>query len=163
MLFVFLFFSFVFFFYFLFMFVLFFFFFFFFQAEDGIRDLTVTGVQTCALPIYTRAPARPTRRRATTPRLRRTPRLAAAALVRRRSGREPAARFRRGPSWCRWSGARRRSRGRRRFGCDGCRQSRRSSDRSRPSRCRAGAPRPRHAWRLPPSDRGAARRDAGSR
>src|SRR2546430_902432 len=27
------------------------FFFFFFQAEDGIRDLTVTGVQTCALPI----------------------------------------------------------------------------------------------------------------
>src|SRR2546421_4330185 len=29
--------------------------FFFFQAEDGIRDLIVTGVQTCALPIY--APA----------------------------------------------------------------------------------------------------------
>src|SRR6266853_4787366 len=28
-----------------------FYFFFFFQAEDGIRDLTVTGVQTCALPI----------------------------------------------------------------------------------------------------------------
>src|SRR6266478_6778658 len=27
-------------------------FFFFFQAEDVIRDLTVTGVQTCALPIY---------------------------------------------------------------------------------------------------------------
>jgi len=27
-------------------------FFFFFQAEDGIRDGTVTGVQTCALPIY---------------------------------------------------------------------------------------------------------------
>src|SRR2546427_12663478 len=27
--------------------------FFFFQAEDGIRDLTVTGVQTCALPIST--------------------------------------------------------------------------------------------------------------
>src|SRR2546421_9074262 len=26
-------------------------FFFFFQAEDGIRDLIVTGVQTCALPI----------------------------------------------------------------------------------------------------------------
>ena len=25
---------------------------FFFQAEDGIRDWTVTGVQTCALPIY---------------------------------------------------------------------------------------------------------------
>src|SRR5438105_11256123 len=28
-----------------------FFFFFFFQAEDGIRDPLVTGVQTCALPI----------------------------------------------------------------------------------------------------------------
>src|SRR5256886_5568793 len=28
--------------------------FFFFQAEDGIRDLTVTGVQTCALPIFSR-------------------------------------------------------------------------------------------------------------
>src|SRR5207245_8016214 len=27
-------------------------FFFFFQAEDGIRDATVTGVQTCALPIF---------------------------------------------------------------------------------------------------------------
>src|SRR5260221_10238090 len=32
-----------------------FFFFFFFQAEDGIRDHCVTGVQTCALPIYYRA------------------------------------------------------------------------------------------------------------
>src|SRR2546430_7908448 len=30
--------------------------FFFFQAEDGIRDLTVTGVQTCALPILVPAP-----------------------------------------------------------------------------------------------------------
>src|SRR5699024_11310655 len=29
-------------------------FFFFFQAEDGIRDRNVTGVQTCALPIYLR-------------------------------------------------------------------------------------------------------------
>src|SRR3712207_7973507 len=28
-------------------------FFFFFQAEDGIRDIGVTGVQTCALPILT--------------------------------------------------------------------------------------------------------------
>src|SRR5690606_39959893 len=26
---------------------------FFFQAEDGIRDFHVTGVQTCALPIFT--------------------------------------------------------------------------------------------------------------
>ena len=32
--------------------LLLFFFFFFFQAEDGIRDVAVTGVQTCALPIY---------------------------------------------------------------------------------------------------------------
>src|ERR1022692_3563123 len=31
-----------------------FYFFFFFQAEDGIRDYKVTGVQTCALPIYDR-------------------------------------------------------------------------------------------------------------
>src|SRR5712691_3985419 len=31
--------------------------FFFFQAEDGIRDLTVTGVQTCALPICGRPDA----------------------------------------------------------------------------------------------------------
>src|SRR2546430_478327 len=36
--------------------------FFFFQAEDGIRDLTVTGVQTCALPIYI-DPATPCGRR----------------------------------------------------------------------------------------------------
>src|SRR2546425_4073485 len=32
-------------------------FFFFFQAEDGIRDKLVTGVQTCALPIYRRSTA----------------------------------------------------------------------------------------------------------
>src|SRR2546430_17545172 len=32
--------------------------FFFFQAEDGIRDLTVTGVQTCALPISVGAAAK---------------------------------------------------------------------------------------------------------
>src|SRR2546427_930950 len=39
------------------------FFFFFFQAEDGIRDLTVTGVQTCALPISQRMnPCRARRR-----------------------------------------------------------------------------------------------------
>src|SRR5690349_24363997 len=33
-------------------------FFFFFQAEDGIRDLYVTGVQTCALPICAHCPKR---------------------------------------------------------------------------------------------------------
>src|SRR5690349_22960994 len=32
--------------------------FFFFQAEDGIRDLYVTGVQTCALPIFTERPGK---------------------------------------------------------------------------------------------------------
>src|SRR5207302_6316656 len=32
--------------------VLFLYLFFFFQAEDGIRDFHVTGVQTCALPIW---------------------------------------------------------------------------------------------------------------
>src|SRR3989440_3714966 len=32
--------------------------FFFFQAEDGIRDLIVTGVQTCALPISRAGAAR---------------------------------------------------------------------------------------------------------
>src|SRR6266540_5436565 len=32
-----------------------FFIFFFFQAEDGIRDRDVTGVQTCALPILSRS------------------------------------------------------------------------------------------------------------
>ena len=32
--------------------------FFFFQAEDGIRDRLVTGVQTCALPILTRDSAK---------------------------------------------------------------------------------------------------------
>src|SRR5438046_8395239 len=31
-------------------------FFFFFQAEDGIRDWSVTGVQTCALPIFISPP-----------------------------------------------------------------------------------------------------------
>src|SRR3989449_3669187 len=34
-------------------------FFFFFQAEDGIRDVAVTGVQTCALPISLRPPGSP--------------------------------------------------------------------------------------------------------
>src|SRR6266446_1447607 len=32
---------------------------FFFQAEDGIRDYKVTGVQTCALPIYQHGDGRP--------------------------------------------------------------------------------------------------------
>src|SRR5215475_7050815 len=37
--------------------IILFFFFFFFQAEDGIRDFHVTGVQTCALPIWHLRPA----------------------------------------------------------------------------------------------------------
>src|SRR5688500_20266938 len=37
-------------------------FFFFFQAEDGIRDYKVTGVQTCALPICTHRRGRRRRR-----------------------------------------------------------------------------------------------------
>src|SRR5437667_7680069 len=37
-------------------------FFFFFQAEDGIRDRDVTGVQTCALPICSRSMPAPTPR-----------------------------------------------------------------------------------------------------
>src|SRR2546429_3760162 len=44
--------------------------FFFFQAEDGIRDVAVTGVQTCALPISLSLglrPARPAPRRAPAP------------------------------------------------------------------------------------------------
>src|SRR5207248_6984199 len=57
--------------------------FFFFQAEDGIRDRTVTGVQTCALPIWRatggRRPNRDTKpRRVTAPRLRRSRRRAPA-------------------------------------------------------------------------------------
>src|SRR5207249_5460702 len=36
-------------------------FYFFFQAEDGIRDRNVTGVQTCALPIWPHKPQLPAR------------------------------------------------------------------------------------------------------
>src|SRR5437762_4826296 len=44
-------------------------FFFFFQAEDGIRDTSVTGVQTCALPIWTHheSPTKGTRRGSLSP------------------------------------------------------------------------------------------------
>src|SRR5688572_31579443 len=41
---------------------------FFFQAEDGIRDLTVTGVQTCALPISLAPPSRNTAHTSVMPR-----------------------------------------------------------------------------------------------
>src|SRR2546430_7277720 len=46
--------------------------FFFFQAEDGIRDLTVTGVQTCALPICGWRCSPPVTATATSPRSPRT-------------------------------------------------------------------------------------------
>src|SRR5690606_40849525 len=45
---------------------------FFFQAEDGIRDFHVTGVQTCALPIWSATTSR-RGRRGTTGRTRWTP------------------------------------------------------------------------------------------
>src|SRR5256885_8799395 len=54
---------------------------FFFQAEDGIRDYKVTGVQTCALPIWTEVAAR---------------RAGGRRLVVRPLGRQPPVRHRRG-------------------------------------------------------------------
>src|SRR2546427_9825890 len=86
-------------------------FFFFFQAEDGIRDLTVTGVQTCALPIYRRGAerwARPGRAHLAFASRRRVARPAAPPGA-RRAGRE---RGRGGggggrpPRWCRGHGGR---------------------------------------------------------
>src|SRR3989454_6555817 len=61
-------------------------FFFFFQAEDGIRDYKVTGVQTCALPISPGGGAA-----GPAPRVARAPRLGAGAPVRAsyRSGHPP--------------------------------------------------------------------------
>src|SRR5690606_40076526 len=44
-----------------------FFVFFFFQAEDGIRDFHVTGVQTCALPICRRGSRAASARRSALP------------------------------------------------------------------------------------------------
>src|SRR5438552_5885902 len=70
-----------------------FFFFFFFQAEDGIRDDLVTGVQTCALPIYrgSRASASgPTRRTLPRRRTARGPRTWARPRPRRGSPRPRA-------------------------------------------------------------------------
>src|SRR5260370_17019421 len=66
-------------------------FFFFFQAEDGIRDSSVTGVQTCALPIFARrsSSVRPSRfsRRSNSP-----------AQSDDRSGSEPMSAAERSPS-----------------------------------------------------------------
>src|SRR2546427_7886395 len=89
-------------------------FFFFFQAEDGIRDLTVTGVQTCALPISaTRArsaavchrgsrlritPPPPPRSRARRDTARARARRAARAVPAPRTGASPAPRRRARPT-----------------------------------------------------------------
>src|SRR5207248_8340197 len=62
--------------------------FFFFQAEDGIRDRTVTGVQTCALPISS-APQTGTRAAPTTPAGRRRIRAAGPPRAGRDPGRGP--------------------------------------------------------------------------
>src|SRR5256885_3637913 len=63
---------------------------FFFQAEDGIRDYKVTGVQTCALPISSSTPmarsATPTSARATTGRPRVRSGHSSARPAARRSG-----------------------------------------------------------------------------
>src|SRR5204863_5086350 len=58
---------------------------FFFQAEDGIRDLYVTGVQTCALPISRSSARRTPRRRDVRP-ARRAPARIAEARRQPRSG-----------------------------------------------------------------------------
>src|SRR5215467_3423931 len=70
-------------------------FFFFFQAEDGIRDYKVTGVQTCALPIFRPEDERPLRdrdapRRACEQRVELAPRVGerASARLRGRATRE---------------------------------------------------------------------------
>src|SRR5205085_7443107 len=70
--------------------------FFFFQAEDGIRDLTVTGVQTCALPICRRVsggalPADCVERQGVLSDLREMHRARCRVLLNRRSSRPAAA------------------------------------------------------------------------
>src|SRR6266852_7989319 len=59
--------------------------FFFFQAEDGIRDATVTGVQTCALPISRSSASRcrkpPRSSRRSTPRSTPSPRCSSGSLA----------------------------------------------------------------------------------
>src|SRR5438046_9522599 len=54
------------------------FFFFFFQAEDGIRDWSVTGVQTCALPISRSSTRAAGSRSSTRPATKHSPRCARA-------------------------------------------------------------------------------------
>src|SRR5437764_2086842 len=74
---------------------------FFFQAEDGIRDTSVTGVQTCALPISSGRPAPAARRRSPLARddPRHRPAGKPAAVLRRlrNQGRRPDVAWTRGP------------------------------------------------------------------
>src|SRR5256886_10988462 len=74
--------------------------FFFFQAEDGIRDLTVTGVQTCALPIWahSRAARSVTRLRRTAARAEPTGETAMTTRSKPRAARSVAARTKRASS-----------------------------------------------------------------
>src|SRR5690606_40353360 len=60
----------------------------FFQAEDGIRDFHVTGVQTCALPIYGTAIPSPVLGRSANDRRSGQPAQRAARTARNRSGRQ---------------------------------------------------------------------------
>src|SRR5437773_4507986 len=70
------------------------FFFFFFQAEDGIRDRDVTGVQTCALPISAgRGPVKKKRRATTVNRVFATLRHFAGRSEERRVGKECRSRW----------------------------------------------------------------------
>src|SRR5215203_2494372 len=71
---------------------------FFFQAEDGIRDIGVTGVQTCALPIWADARVHHGGDRADSDRVRARARAAAASRRRRRLARV---------GWWRYAGERR--------------------------------------------------------
>src|SRR6266436_7814290 len=69
-------------------------FFFFFQAEDGIRDVAVTGVQTCALPISaSRHRAAGSRRRGSTCCASASPRASTSRTEERRVGKECRSRW----------------------------------------------------------------------
>src|SRR5207248_7384357 len=84
------------------------FFFFFFQAEDGIRDRTVTGVQTCALPIFLQAGLRQGGARS------RSPKMGRLAYSLHEHAADPAPGLRQNPAaGCRQVVARRRSEERR--------------------------------------------------
>src|SRR6202451_4803311 len=66
---------------------------FFFQAEDGIRDIPVTGVQTCALPTSIRRSGRPSYSRTTARARRAAARGSSARSEERRVGKECRSRW----------------------------------------------------------------------